>query len=102
MVCLENAEELSNKEPPITLAKTPCCNQPICTECFRGLQQPKKCPLCRKPLEYLHLLTFQMPIFNKPHKHLFLGFYYSELYLTVKNVKSTVRNFALRWSNLTQ
>jgi hypothetical protein len=50
----------------------------------------------------LHLLTFQMPIFNKPHKHLFLGFYYSALYLTVKNVKSTVRNFTLRLSNLTQ
>ncbi len=52
-----------------------------------------------KLLFYLHLLTFQTPIFNKPHNHLFLGFYYSALYLTVKNVKSIVRNFASRWSN---
>ena len=52
----------------------------------------------------LHLLTFQTPIFNKPHplRDLFLGFYYSSLYLTVKNVKSIVRSFTLRWSNLTQ
>jgi hypothetical protein len=55
MVCLENAEELSNKEPPATLAKTPCCNQDICTECFRGLNQPKKCPMCRKSLYYLNI-----------------------------------------------
>ena len=52
--------------------------------------------------KYLHLLTFQTPIFNKLHNHLFLGFYYSALYLTVKNVKSIIRSFTLRWSNLTQ
>jgi len=32
----------------------------------------------------LHLCTFQMPIFNKPHNHLFLGFYYSVFYFLCK------------------
>jgi len=51
------------------------------------------------PSEWFTPFNISMPIFNKPHNHLFLGFYYSTLYLTVKNVKSIVRNFTLRWSN---
>ena len=34
----------------------------------------------------LHLFTFQMPIFNKPHKYLFLGFYYSIFYFICKKM----------------
>ena len=36
--------------------------------------------------KYLHLFTFQMPIFNKPHKYLFLGFYYSIFYFICKKM----------------
>jgi hypothetical protein len=34
----------------------------------------------KEECDSLHLFTFQMPIFNKPHKYLFLGFYYSVFY----------------------
>jgi hypothetical protein len=43
----------------------------------------------------LHLFTFQMPIFNKPHKYLFLGFYYSIFYFICKKCKINSKEFHL-------
>ena len=36
-----------------------------------------------------------MPIFNKPHTHLFLGFYYSVFYLICKKCKINSKEFHL-------
>ena len=45
-------------------------------------------------------LTFQTPIFNKPHNYLFLGFYYSALYLIVKKCKINSKEFHLTMVHL--